>query len=66
MPLSIGCVVRLIYDRSVWRNGKHPTFAVFQALTFWDSKDKQKGKTTGYHEQAVWDTAAETEKGKRL
>lgn len=25
VPLSIGCVVRLIYDRSVWQNGKHPT-----------------------------------------
>lgn len=36
------------------------------ALTFWDSKHKQKREATGYHEQAVWDTAAETEKGKRL
>ena len=36
------------------------------ALTFWDSEHKQKGEATGYHEQAVRDTAAKTEKGKRL
>ena len=36
------------------------------ALTFWDSKHKQKREATGYHEQAVRDTAAETEKGKGL
>lgn len=36
------------------------------ALTFWDSKHKQKREATGYHEQAVRNTAAETEKGKRL